>query len=324
MLFKVSHGKSKAEYYDKTKCKEKPITDKEAADLYACRSGSFVAFTVLLAVVAVAVVTPFAIVAAAGLFAAAAPIATAAAAFAPAIAGAAWSVAAAVTAKTLIFGVLALAGAASYFTYTTAKGTKVEVGVRKNMKMKNRQEVKYTNRYCNYEPIRDEKNARQDLRVDQRSRGKNGENSDYKKETERDEHGNSKETTNEFADEHEMLSLNQKSNELKKDSAKKESIDALEAELKNKNDELNAAESNLNSINESANQRTNEIDEMNKKISENETKKHARDVAPFHRHSQYRRYDEQNRYFRSGEDHNDCALCTRNVTSHESVRVFAF
>ncbi len=171
----------------------------------------------------------------------------------------------------MIVGTLVLGIIGGSLTYSTARGTKVEHTLKK--KEKNRIEIKFNNRYCDEPLLRDEKETRANPRVNQNSRGKDGEKSKLKEEKEREEHSRSQETTNEFADAYEMASLNSKAQTLKTDNAKEEATNSLNKELQQAKEELNTCVQSLKAVDERVNELTNEFNELDKKIKENEVKK---------------------------------------------------
>ena len=234
----------------------------EDPDLYAKRSASYTVFTSVMLV-------GFAIVACV----VAAPFVAASAAVLPAIGAAAWATGAVLAAKVVVLGTLALAGASIFCTVKTVSGLSATQGVNEKKKLKNRAQITFNNRYCDEPWLRNEADSRQNSRHSQNSRGKQGEQSKEKEEKERDEHGKAKETENEFEDEYEMASLNQKAQELKTDAAKAESMDALNAELNSTKQEEEACQASLKVCDERVAELTNEFGELNRKIDETQRQK---------------------------------------------------
>ncbi len=235
----------------------------EDPDAYAKRSKSYDVFSG-------ATVTICAI----ALVAIALPIISAAAAVIPAIGAASWATGAWLVAKASFLGMIALAGAGITASIKTVKGLDYKIGVKPEMKMKNRQQVMFNNRYCDHSALRDETETTKNLRLaGDRSRGKNGKNSTLKEETERDDHSKSRETNNEFADAYEMAVMNQKANELKNDSVKQETINSAKEEVNRLKQEIDTSEANLKQSNERLDEISHEINEFSEKINENERKK---------------------------------------------------
>ncbi|CAF0718769.1 unnamed protein product [Brachionus calyciflorus] len=234
----------------------------EDPDSYAKRSKTYSAFTGIVAITAVV-----------GLCIIAAPIVAAASAVIPAIGFAAWATGFVLVGGGAMAGMGAFIGAASVFSYKTFKGLDYKIGVDKEMKMKNRQQIMFNNRYCDKPELRDETSTNKNLRIGGvRSRGKKGEDSSLKEESQREDHSRACETTNEFASEYEKVALSQKSRDLKVDSVKEEAINAAVNEISQLNSEIEASESTVQNMSDQINDLSQQINDYQNRINENENK----------------------------------------------------
>lgn len=243
-----------------------------APDLYAKRSKSFTAISVGATTAAVSVL---------GILAA--PMVMAAVAVIPTIGAAAWASGFALSASTwaggtAVVGLLSSVGFSGYFSIKTLTGLNAEIrlGDRIKEKMRNQIEVYFKNRYCDDLPLRNESEARQNPRRDNRSRGENGEKSRTKSENERDEHGKSRETMiNEL--ETEAASLEAKCAQLRNDRTKSEALDALRAEAGKLKQEANSVEAVLNQVDSRVNELSNELAELSARVDEKELEQNELD-----------------------------------------------
>ncbi|RNA41466.1 hypothetical protein BpHYR1_045093 [Brachionus plicatilis] len=139
------------------------------------------------------------------------------------------------------------------------------------MKMKNRQQIMFNNRYCCVPPLRDGQSCSQNLRRgDKRSQKEDGMDSCLREESEREEASKANETANEFADAYERAAMDHKALSLRTDSTKDESIRQANEELKQLAAQIEQYQNSMETIVEQMTELSQRINQCDMNISEHE------------------------------------------------------